>query len=90
MIRGDRPRFSAVRADARDKGSVLGMEIKGSEANATVRDVGASLGHLPRKIDEDNIHGVVVDLIEVIDGPVARAIMEIGRYIDDRGKYNGP
>lgn len=89
-VRSERSRFRAVRADVRDKGSVLGLEIKGHEARATTRDIGAALGVLPRDITEDNVHKAVEDIIGVIDGPIARAILEIGRYIDDRGKYNGP
>lgn len=90
MIRGDERRPLAARGDTLDRGQGLSGEYKGDASQAVVRDISSSTGNVRAYLRDEDLRGAVAELVDLIDGPVARAIFEIGRFIDDRGTYNGP
>jgi hypothetical protein len=90
MIRGDERKQLGVRGDVLQRGSGLSGEVRGDASQAVVRDISAVTGSIRMSLHEEGPKKAVAELIDLIDGPVARAIFEIGRFIDGEGTYNGP
>ena len=70
-----------------------GMRVEspgaGSDANAHWRDLTSLIGGLSGDVTEDSLLGAVEELRDIVGGPLGRYVLEIGRFIDEGGKYSG-
>ena len=84
MVREEKRKRLGVRGDILNRGVGFSGEVKGNQGDITVRDISSAVG------TGGDIEQTVSDLAGIVNGPIARAIFEIGRFIDDEGTYRGP
>ena len=63
-----------------------GQDVGGNHPQMVVRDVASAMGYLPAEITQENLADVVRELREILEGPVAHHIMEMGRFINEKGE----
>ena len=73
MVRDEKRRQLGVRGDLLDRSSGLAGEVMGDQRLLLVRDISVPSGSLQA-------------LTDTINGPIARSIYEIGRFINERGE----
>ena len=80
--RADQRRPYESRQEIQGKASGASGEVAGNQGEMVLRDVASAMGYLPTKVTEENLALVVTGLLEILQGPVARDILEVGRFVN--------
>lgn len=90
MTRDEKRKPPSTRGDLDIKGSGFSTGTRGTHGSMIVRDVSSGIGALGSTPDINELADTVRRVIDLINGPVAREIHDIGRYMNERGEYVGP
>jgi len=71
-----------LRDDLQNKASGVSGEVAGTHGEMVLRDVASAMGYIPTKVTEENLILVITGILEILQGPVARDILEIGRFVN--------